>query len=734
MARRARLVHTEPARGAERGDDVPDTLDDLRMSLPDVARLAGVKRPVVSMWRSRSAGSARPFPAPVVSANGQDWFTAADVVDWLEDTGRGGDGRIRANAAAHTGGPRSEASPAGDPSPDPFYGSAPGSARGGLAPGDVTAFLGLTALLCLAEISGDRFSTMDAADLIDLADECDPDDELLFSEVEAFGEGVGSWARYAEELANAAFSVAGAFESLMQRRSRLRLSGLTDGGLTGKAVALAAASAVALAEDLDVTTMTFVDPTGDSDLLVAIAAACEGREVSMRSAGGDDPATRLARRRLRVHRIPGVRTKDPAAFPDDAVVVAHLPAPVRQTMSDTEMLDAVNDLAMQTGAGNRVLILGPASALTDRLPDRAARLRRDELLRTDRLRALVRLPPGLVSGRSRQRLALCCLGPDFADRPTGERFTTVADLDGVVLDDAAVDALATDLVAAMRPDFGTHAHRPAYLRPVPLRALRAEPGSLIPASPIRRRAASTRGRAAELLSVADRAGRAVPAMQPPAVVAVGDDAAAGGIVAAEVITLGAAHARGLLRVLPGVRDLTLADLPAGGLPVFDPDTLGDPSEPRWAVDRVAFERRYPHVRYTEPGDVVFVAGERPRAVVDTDGGAVVPMPARVLRSSPRSGLLPRALAAEINHISHGERASGGSGSGNWRSWQVRLIPAAQAAGLDSHLAAVDSRRAELTAALADLAAVEALLIDGVASGTIGLEPLAPDPAAMAASA
>ena len=36
---------------------------NLQLSLPDVARLAGVQRPVVSMWRRRYEAAERPFPA-----------------------------------------------------------------------------------------------------------------------------------------------------------------------------------------------------------------------------------------------------------------------------------------------------------------------------------------------------------------------------------------------------------------------------------------------------------------------------------------------------------------------------------------------------------------------------------------------------------------------------------------------------------------------------------------------
>ena len=77
----------------------PDSATALRLSLPDVAQLARVQRPVVSVWRTRSAGSGSPFPAPIATELGQEWFGAAEIVDWLEATGRGNNPDARQDAA-----------------------------------------------------------------------------------------------------------------------------------------------------------------------------------------------------------------------------------------------------------------------------------------------------------------------------------------------------------------------------------------------------------------------------------------------------------------------------------------------------------------------------------------------------------------------------------------------------------------------------------------------------------
>ncbi len=54
------------------------------LSLADVARLSGVQRPVVSMWRKRPKAGLR-FPEP--TADGR--FLAEEITAYLEATGRG---------------------------------------------------------------------------------------------------------------------------------------------------------------------------------------------------------------------------------------------------------------------------------------------------------------------------------------------------------------------------------------------------------------------------------------------------------------------------------------------------------------------------------------------------------------------------------------------------------------------------------------------------------------------
>ena len=51
------------------------------ITMQGIADLAGVKRPVVSMWRKRFADSGNPFPAPLDNAKLK--FDATEVGQWL---------------------------------------------------------------------------------------------------------------------------------------------------------------------------------------------------------------------------------------------------------------------------------------------------------------------------------------------------------------------------------------------------------------------------------------------------------------------------------------------------------------------------------------------------------------------------------------------------------------------------------------------------------------------------
>lgn len=81
------------------------SLAALTLDLAGVSRLAGVQRPVVSVWRTRYAASAHPFPPPVDSSGGRVLFEAQAVAEWLQQTGRGNNPSAALDAAAHASPP-----------------------------------------------------------------------------------------------------------------------------------------------------------------------------------------------------------------------------------------------------------------------------------------------------------------------------------------------------------------------------------------------------------------------------------------------------------------------------------------------------------------------------------------------------------------------------------------------------------------------------------------------------
>ena len=81
------------------------------LTMSDIAALAQVKRPVVSVWRRRPTvtGELLPLPSAVDKRHGIEFCAAADVVEWLVSTGRGNNrspirgGESRLEAAGREG-------------------------------------------------------------------------------------------------------------------------------------------------------------------------------------------------------------------------------------------------------------------------------------------------------------------------------------------------------------------------------------------------------------------------------------------------------------------------------------------------------------------------------------------------------------------------------------------------------------------------------------------------------
>lgn len=663
-----------------------DTASDLLISLPDVARLAQVQRPVVSMWRRRSAGSGRPFPPSVAGSASQEMFDGRAVVDWLEASGRGNNPDPRADLAAF-------AVPHGTPLHEP------------------AVFAGVTALLTLTAAHG--LLPADAGDLLDLADADDPDDEYLYGELEALGDRLDPLARFVTELSDAAYSPAAAFEQLMARRFRLSIAGHAQTDVAPQVRELGAATALALGTQAELGEIVVVDPTaGGTDLVIdLVRRAAEAGPVSVVTPDRQTPAARLARRRFRVHGIPRERLAEDEqggfTFPAPAVAVVQLPSPDQPATPDAAALRLLNEIAVCCTAGQRVVVIGPASALADRVVEgEVADLRRD-LLRTDLVRAVVRLPYGLLTLQGRRRVALWCLGPAPA-RPAGGSRTLVADLANEVLDEATVDALVADLVAGMEGRQGW-AHTLQLSRSEATSALQLNEGDLVtPTTSVTPQGFSAED-VARLDHLVEVARKPLPAWTGPSVVP--RRAAPRRTATTVADAVGSRE----VEVLPGARldehDLVVG---LGGVPVFGPAQLaGDHRAPARRIDPLVLAARYPASRLTEPGDVVFRTAPSPAALVDRDGGSVVAFPAKVLRCRDRR-LVPAVVAADINVQRETAKA--------WRAWSMRYTPEDQVSALARMIEDIDRHRRALHDRLDTLDDVSALLIAGATGGSLDLNP------------
>lgn len=670
----------------------------LRMTLSDVAALAQVQRPVVSMWRKRSTGSAQPFPGPAAFEGGRELFDADQVAAWLAATGRGNNPEAVSDAAAFARVP----------------GAAAGSAQG-------TILSALTALLTLKAMTGRELGTLSTDELLDLADECDPDDLFLYSELEANAASLPSTASFADRLVNSAYNAPAAFEQLLTARFRTGLREHSDTALTDSAVGLVAAAAVELSATLGGNAV-FADATrGGSDLLIGVAdAAGESAAASFLATDYDGGAGRLVRRRLRVHGVDGGQIRvDPGgefAVPGSAVHVAQYPSPGDPGMDASQILSAVEHMVLQMDDQQRAVIIAPARVLCDLPLDAGAAGLRSGLLRIGRVRAIVRLPQGLLRSKPREAQALWVLGPSFAEVPIAERWTMVADLSTQDLTEDVKQDLVSDIVASMGNGSMVRAHSFRFARLVQTRLLLASRKSLV--------TAPSRG-SIQLPGGAEAALRVEELVRLLQSSKFRESAAvnvlpAGSNAKAQSASVQELMAAGTLKYIKGnrVEDADLA--PQEGTRVVGPAELLDPhTAPPRHIGLLDLAANYPASRLTHPGDVVFCTSPRPTAMVDIQGGSVVVFPARVLRidAGDPGGLLPDVIAADINGLSAADKS--------WRHWRLRRTPDAQRKKLGESLARLQHEQQQARERLGRLEELATLITDGVPGGSLTLTDLSP---------
>lgn len=668
------------------------TMSRLVIGMADVAILAGVQRPVVSMWRSRSAGTDRAFPAPVTSDEGPARFDAVEVARWLAETGHGNNPSAVDDVAAFA--TIDGASPRDDPA----------------------VFAAVMAMLCLKVVAGAQLGELDGDELLDLAARHDPQDQLMYAELESIGPRLAALATYADLLADAAFSPQAAFETLMANRFRSDLTAHTAAAISKSALSLAAKVAVGLA-DRDAIPAVYVDPTpGSSDLILAVVHEHGNRgPLEVMTVAGEDSTARLVRRRLRVHDIyqDDLAVDDGGAFDVTRPVthIAQFPTPGAPTMSDVEVLTAIENVVVQMDDSQRGIVIAPASALSDGFADSAADAVRADILRAGHVRAIVRLPKGLVPARSRQALAMWVLGAAHRDVETADRFTMIADLANASLTPDVVDSLVTDLIASTGTRQLVRAHTFRFVHPVPTRTLLAATRSLVEVAPAQINARDDA--AARLLRIEQVTGALGELDSPPRIPS---PIRADPVRSGPMSTIGVTLASRQLRMIRGNR-LDESDIGTGdGVTVIGvPELIGQSPGRTRTVDRFVLAGRYGAARLTEPGDVVFCTSPRPAALVDRAGSSVVAYPARVLRIDARNpvGVLADVVAADINAAPPGAR--------EWRLWPVRRIADEDRGRAIEAFAELRRAREDAERRRDRIAKLTELITDGLADGTLTLQ-------------
>lgn len=603
------------------------------ITMSEIARLAGVRRQAVTNWRSRPATA--PFPTSVRGAGGLERFEREEVLEWLEVTGRGNNPEARIDAPAL------------------------------VAPAHLEVESAVV-LLALRAAAGDDLGPMARGERLSVANNIDPSDLYLQTEVRGLAQD-DALAAYVDELMAASFGPADALGKLYSTRAAQGARGL-------------AADLIDLLCSIADVCRTYLGP---DDVAVDLRLEPRARRVgaSFPIARATESADRASLRRLALE---GLTVEETAGSCVSVISVLEL--------GDEQALDAIDDLALELGAGEVAVVVGSTTVLCDGLrgdldASRKRTLRMGEAAICS-LAAAFRLPRGLWGTAYRQGLGLWVLqGGGGADS------AVVGDVTGVGLDP---EEFAADIMGALERT-GARAYR--YGRRLPYSSLLAR--SYVVAPGLR---AVNAGRA-------DRTGSPLERLSQATLVTTEEigpfdlaGVAGGDAGLRETRSLGQLSDDHRVSVRNGSR-IRREDLDAtSSLRVIGADVVT-------AIDPFVAADRYDHAIRTEPGDVVFTYTPQPAAVVDETGGAIVISPNRIIRLGGDAGIGPHALAAAINQSATGRE---------WRAWPVPNVPREQIQPLEDALAAANAHLANLRRHEAATTSIISNLIQGVAEGSVAL--------------
>ena len=678
------------------------------MSMPEIAELAGVQRPVISTWRRRH----KDFPRPTGGNKAQPLFDPSEVADWLI---------------------RSRGKDRADIEPELSLYTLAGLARS--YPGtDLVA--AATALICLRYLTDPDEALADGADdvmavLRERAAVADPDDELLLSEIRDIPEEAGWVARVVDELVESAWDCHQASERIMASRHRFGASALFENAVTPELARLIAELSGARERARRTNSLTLTDPAaGAGDLMVAVTDLLgPDHEPTCIAAEANPALARLLRRRLIVR---GVRAADmdvlaSAGLPDSRaapdVLVTQIPYRPAEDPDPFGILDFVDDAALRLTADRFAVVLGPASVLVgDLLTGPAAR--RADLLKADMVEAIIRLPGGCVPYRPGYETALWVLTQARGSRWRGR--VLVADVSDRPLTANVVRDLAEDVVTWRRDGYTPAAHHRVFGVQVDVSSLVASLGPLSaarrPASPRERQTSANTHITLVTQYGADLDQIGATATADRHHVRTEALSAADRHPATDSVRALTRQRRLVMRkgtrIMPGDVD------PSGHHVVLGPDeVLGvrRPGERR--VDRELFASRYPKAKLTQPGDVLVTMTPRPGATIDWDGYAIAESPVRILRIPPAETgqFTPRVLCALLFGDGSGKRPAGAVRAATSADEQrLLLLPPGQVRALDDLLASIDGRRALAQREIDMLDELRQVATGGLIDGTLTL--------------
>jgi predicted DNA-binding transcriptional regulator AlpA len=658
------------------------------LSMPEIAALAGVRRPVVTTWRRRHPH----FPEPVTIRDGRPVFDAVEICDWLARTGRADRAELEVARHLH---------------------AVAKLAQGG---DDVDAIAAATALVCLRHLDD---GLLIDGDLIKRAREVDPHDTFLLGEVRTLPGEVRWMAAAVDDLVEAAWSCSGAFERIMDARARLRVDALTRDAVAPELARLMSGLSGARERAGRGPSILIADPYARAGDLLAAVVRFLGPDhpPAVVAATTDETLARFIRRRLLVHGVVPGELKVSAALdavPD--VVVTALEYQPQETRSALDVIAAVDEIQLGLAPGRTAVVLGPADALVGSLsPFSPAERLRSGILSSGVVEAAIRLPGALFPFRPGYGAALWVM--TRSGRTRGRML--VADVSARPLTRAVADALIGD-VAAWRTDSRPGAHANAVCIEETIRALVDRPRALTA-----RRRPTLRQVIEDVPVTVARVTELETALAEATIgerPAVRTGLAATTVTPRTTRTIGSLVREGRLVLISGTR-IASTDVHSGtGHPVLGAaEVCGHLPFGSRAIDRAALADRYPRARLTEPGDVVVTTSPEFGVLVDHDGLKALQFPVRAIRvpRDERATFTPRVLAALISAGRDGLRPVGAvRPARRLEDWELPVLGAELTARLDRLLENLDARRRVAERELDLLDQLNRIAITGLTDGTL----------------